>query len=68
MDANVWKIEVKEGMLLEANQVVVILEAMKLEVSIRVPCSLDGARVKKIAASPGTSIQVGAKLILAELT
>jgi urea carboxylase len=64
LNANVWKVEVKQGDKLQENQVVVILEAMKLEIAVRVEPSAVGATVEKVLAPPGDSIEAGKPLLL----
>ncbi|KAH3255526.1 hypothetical protein KXW23_009426 [Aspergillus fumigatus] len=64
LNANVWKVEVKQGDKLDENQVVVILEAMKLEIAVRVEPSTAGATVEKILAPPGEPIEAGKPLLL----
>ncbi|GFF86643.1 putative urea carboxylase [Aspergillus udagawae] len=64
LNANVWKVEVKQGDKLEESQVVVILEAMKLEIAVRVQPSAAGATVEKVLAPPGEPIEAGKPLLL----
>ncbi|KAL4809232.1 allophanate hydrolase subunit 2-domain-containing protein [Aspergillus unguis] len=64
LNANVWKIEVKEGDKLEKDQVAVILEAMKLEIAVRTESVAAGAVVEKILAQQGDSIEAGKPLML----
>ncbi|KAL4785860.1 cyclophilin-like domain-containing protein [Aspergillus varians] len=64
LNANVWKVEVKEGDRLEKDQVVVILEAMKLEIAVRTESTAVGAVVEKILAQQGNSIEAGKPLML----
>ncbi|KAL4934449.1 bifunctional urea carboxylase/allophanate hydrolase [Aspergillus undulatus] len=64
LNANVWKVEVKEGDKLEKDQIVVILEAMKLEIAVRTESVAVGAAVEKILASQGDSIEAGKPLML----
>ncbi|KAL4880245.1 allophanate hydrolase subunit 2-domain-containing protein [Aspergillus karnatakaensis] len=64
LNANVWKVEVKEGDKLEKDQVVVILEAMKLEIAVRSESVAIGAVVEKILAQQGDSIEAGKPLML----
>lgn len=65
LNANVWKVEVKEGDKLEKDQVVVILEAMKLEIAVRTESVAVGSVVEKILAQQGDSIEAGKPLLLA---
>ncbi|KAL4873899.1 hypothetical protein BDV12DRAFT_182200 [Aspergillus spectabilis] len=50
LNANVWKVEVKEGDKLEKDHIVVILEAMKLEIAVRSESIDVGAAVESILA------------------
>jgi acetyl-CoA carboxylase biotin carboxyl carrier protein len=36
---NVWKIEVKEGDTVEEEDVIMILESMKMEIPVEAPCA-----------------------------
>lgn len=36
---NVWKIEVKEGDVVEEEDVIMILESMKMEIPVEAPCA-----------------------------
>ena len=65
MNANVWKVEVKEGDKLDNDQLVVILEAMKLEIAVRTESLAVGSTVEKILVQPGDSIEAGKPLVLA---
>ncbi|KAF7593818.1 hypothetical protein BBP40_010752 [Aspergillus hancockii] len=64
LNANVWKVEIKQGDKLGENQVVVILEAMKLEIAVRSESLAAGGTVEKILVQPGDSIEVGKPLML----
>jgi biotin carboxyl carrier protein len=60
----VWKVEVKEGDKLDTDQVVVILEAMKLEIAVRSEAPVVGSVVEKILVQQGDSIEAGKPLML----
>ncbi|KAL3467473.1 allophanate hydrolase subunit 2-domain-containing protein [Aspergillus heterothallicus] len=64
LNANVWKVEVKEGDKLDEDQVVVILEAMKLEIAVRSEAPVVGSVVEKILVQSGDSIEAGKPLVL----
>ena len=64
LSANVWKMMVSEGEILEANTVVTILEAMKLEVAVRAENDLQGSRVEKLLVRPNEVVKAGDALIL----
>jgi biotin carboxyl carrier protein len=53
IDANVWKIEVAEGAEVEADDVLMILESMKMEVPVTAPSA---GRVRSIAVAEGASV------------
>ena len=36
---NVWKIEVREGDVVEEEDVIMILESMKMEIPVEAPCA-----------------------------
>ena len=62
LNANVWKVEVEEGSRVDTETVVVILEAMKLEIAVKAE-GMEG-RVEKIIARPGESVKAGEPLVL----
>lgn len=59
-----WKITAKEGDILEANQVVTILEAMKLEITVRAEEDLAGGRVEKLLVRPNDVVKAGDPVVL----
>ncbi|KAL2351385.1 allophanate hydrolase subunit 2-domain-containing protein [Cryomyces antarcticus] len=65
VDANVWKIEVDEGAEVKPKQVIAILEAMKLEISVRAPDDVEpGTRAEKLLVAPGETVSAGGKIAL----
>jgi urea carboxylase len=65
VDANVWKIETNEGDEVKAGQVIVILEAMKLEISVCAPEDvLKGSKVEQMLARTGETIRAGEHVAL----
>jgi len=64
VDANVWKVQIEEGMEVKAKQVIAILEAMKLEINVNAPDDLKGAKVEKLLVQPGETVKAGAHLAL----
>lgn len=68
VDANVWKVEVKEGDTVGEGSVVVILEAMKLEIAVKTPESALAAgatlRVEKLLVKPGDTVIAGGHIAL----
>ena len=57
---NVWKISVREGDRVEANQVVTVVEAMKMEVNIHSP---KAGIIEKILVQEGSLVQPGQNLL-----
>ncbi|KAL3420530.1 urea carboxylase [Phlyctema vagabunda] len=66
IDANVWKVEVQPGDVLKKGQVVVILEAMKMEINILVPDDAVGSTVQAVASKPGSTVAPGSLLVVAK--
>ncbi|KAJ9293813.1 hypothetical protein DTO271G3_7440 [Paecilomyces variotii] len=64
LNANVWKIEIKEGDTIRSDQVVTILEAMKLEIAVRAESAVVGGKVEKILIKPNDVVEAGKPLIL----
>lgn len=64
VDANVWKVMVEEGQKIQANEVVAILEAMKLEINVNAPEDMEGAVVEKLLVQPGETIKAGGHIAL----
>jgi acetyl-CoA carboxylase biotin carboxyl carrier protein len=56
----VWKIEAKVGDTVEAEQALVILESMKMEMPVESPAA---GRVSRIAVSQGQSVEEGDVLL-----
>lgn len=63
MNANVWKVTSEEGDEVKSNDVVAILEAMKLEISVRAEEGLAG-KVEKLLVRPGDVVTAGDPLVL----
>ncbi|KAF1942278.1 hypothetical protein EJ02DRAFT_179337 [Clathrospora elynae] len=71
VDANVWKVEVKEGDEVGEGTVIVILEAMKLEIAVKTPDLLSNAgklKVEKLLVKPGDTVTAGGNLVLLKKT
>ncbi|EON98374.1 putative urea protein [Phaeoacremonium minimum UCRPA7] len=64
VNANVWKVLVEEGQLLQKGQTVIILEAMKMEINVNVDDRLDGTKIEKVLIAPNDIVQSGKPLIL----
>lgn len=63
LNANVWKIVVEEGTKVHAGDEVAILEAMKLEISVRVEEGIEGV-VEKLLVRPGDVVGSGDGVVL----
>ncbi|SDE24293.1 biotin carboxylase N-terminal domain-containing protein [Glycomyces harbinensis] len=61
--AAVWKVEVRPGEEVAAGQVLVVLEAMKMETPVTAP---QAGRVLKVLTEPGAQVGAGAPLVLLE--
>ncbi|KAL1796625.1 hypothetical protein ACET3X_005165 [Alternaria dauci] len=67
VDANVWRVKVSEGDEIGDESVIVILEAMKLEIAVKTPDSVAKAgklRVEKVLVKPGDTVTAGGQLAL----
>ena len=62
LNANVWKVVVEEGAQVHAGEEVAILEAMKLEISVKAE-GVDGV-VEKLLVRPGDMVGSGDPLVL----
>jgi len=60
---NLWKVVVREGQQVQADETLMILESMKMEIPVTAPA---GGRVKKIHAREGDNVQEGQLLIEVE--
>jgi len=60
---NVWKIETTVGAQVEEQEVLLILESMKMEIPVESPCA---GRVAEIRVREGDSIEEGAVLAVIE--
>ena len=58
---NVWKIETEVGAEVEEEDVLLILESMKMEIPVEAP---RGGRVAEIRVAEGDSIEEGAVLVV----
>jgi urea carboxylase len=64
LNANVWKVEIKEGDKIEKEKVVTVLEAMKLEIPVRSEDEMTGWVVEKVLVKPNDVVQAGNPLVL----
>ena len=56
---NIWKIEKAVGDVLEEEDVILIIESMKMEIPLEAPC---GGRLAEIRVAEGDAIEEGAVL------
>ncbi len=56
---NLWKIEKSVGDVVEEEDVLMIIESMKMEIPVEAPC---GGRVAEIRVAEGESVEEGAIL------
>ena len=54
---NLWKIETSVGEAVEAEDVLMIIESMKMEIPVEAPCS---GRIAEIRVAEGDSVEEGA--------
>ncbi|KAJ3547098.1 hypothetical protein NM208_g1681 [Fusarium decemcellulare] len=66
VDANVWKVLVKPGDVLEKGQTVAVLEAMKMEINLVAGEDQAGATVVKISQPPGSVVSPGTPVVKAK--
>lgn len=64
VNANVWKVLVEEGQVLEKGQVATILEAMKMEINVAVDDRFVGSKIEKVLIQPNDIVQSGKPLVL----
>ena len=61
MPGNVFKVECKPGQPVQAGDVLVVLEAMKMEIEVSAPVS---GTVKSVAAAVGTAVNTDDLLVV----
>ena len=64
MIAGVWKVLVAVGDVVSHDAVLVILEAMKMEVAVRSPKTGQKFKVDAVLKDPGEQVQAGDGLVL----
>ncbi|KAK4940224.1 hypothetical protein LTR10_019653 [Elasticomyces elasticus] len=64
MIANVWKVEVQIGHIVTGGSVVVVLEAMKMEIAVRIPSGPGNYKVEGILKESGDKVEAGDVLVL----
>ncbi len=60
---NLWQVQVQEGDTVQAGDVVVIVESMKMEIAVTSPCS---GKVTKVLCNAGSPVAAGQNLIVIE--
>jgi acetyl-CoA carboxylase biotin carboxyl carrier protein len=60
---SVWKIERRVGESVETDDVILILESMKMEIPVEAPCA---GRIAEIRVAEGQAIEEGAVLVVIE--
>ena len=60
MPGNVFKVECKVGQSVAAGDVLVVLEAMKMEIEVAAPCA---GTVKSVAATVGSAVNTDDLLV-----
>ena len=64
LNANVWKVLVKDGDAIEAGQTLLILEAMKMEVHVKADTRFSGHKVERVWTEPSDSVHSGQPLLV----
>ena len=59
----VWKVEVRAGDPVTADQTLVILESMKMEIPLTAPVA---GVVKEVRAQPGSPVRAGQRVVVIE--
>jgi biotin carboxyl carrier protein len=60
---NVWKIEKQPGEAVEEEEVILILESMKMEIPVEAPCA---GRLAEVRVAEGDHVEEGAVLAVIE--
>ncbi len=60
---NVWKIELQPGVSVEEEDVIMILESMKMEIPVEAPCA---GKLIEIKVSEGDNVEEGHVLAVIE--
>jgi acetyl-CoA carboxylase biotin carboxyl carrier protein len=63
MSGNIWKIIIKEGDAVQADDELIIMEAMKMEIPVTAPS--DG-KVKSLSVKEGDAVEADAVLLILE--
>ena len=59
-----WKVLVEEDSHVQPKQSIAILEAMKLEINVKVPDDVKGVKVEKLLVQPGETVKAGGRVAL----
>ena len=60
---NVWKIEKSVGEVVVVEEVILVIESMKMEIPVEAPCA---GRIAEIRVAEGEAIEEGAVLVVIE--
>jgi urea carboxylase len=66
VSSKVWSIKVKEGDVVSKNEVIVVLEAMKMEFNVKSGQVADSYSVQKLLVKPGQMVHLGAPIAILE--
>lgn len=58
---NIWQVPVSAGDWVESGQALVIVESMKMEITLQAPCA---GRISRVLCPPGTAVQPGQRLLI----
>ena len=61
MPGNIFKVECKEGQSVNAGDVLIVLEAMKMEIEVAAPCA---GTVKSVAVNVGAAVNTDDLLVV----
>lgn len=64
LNANVWKVLSNEGEVLESGSEAIILEAMKMEITIKAEERHAGCKIERILVRPNDTVKAGDALVL----
>ncbi len=60
---NLWQVQVEEGASVEAGDVLVILESMKMEIPLTAPVA---GTVHEVRVQPGSPVRAGQRVVVLE--
>ncbi|XP_014561881.1 hypothetical protein COCVIDRAFT_22250 [Bipolaris victoriae FI3] len=64
VNANIWKVLVKDGDFIRAGQKLAILEAMKMEIDICLDAHIEKATIQKVLTQPSVTVASGRPLFV----